>query len=147
MSHSHTHVSNRLHCIFSTKNREKLIAKEIQARLWAYMAGIARNLDVKTFAIGGMEDHVHLLIGLPPTLAVATAMQKIKANSSRYMNQHAGLRFAWQENYSAFSVSISHMSATIAYIQSQESHHRQRSFADELASILRKHGIEDGIEG
>ena len=139
----HTHVSNRLHCIFSTKNREKLIAKDIQARLWAYMNGICHNIGVKTFAIGGMEDHVHMLIGLPPTLALATAMQKIKANSSRYMNEHDGPRFQWQENYSAFSVSISAMDATIVYIQDQEKHHRRRSFADELTMILRKHGLEE----
>jgi putative transposase len=139
----HTHVSNRLHCIFSTKNREPMIPKEIQSRLWAYMEGICRNIGVKTFAIGGMEEHVHLLIGLSPTLALATAMQRIKANSSRYMNEHGGPRFQWQENYSAFSVSISHMDATIAYIQNQEKHHRRCSFADELATILKKHGMEE----
>lgn len=140
---AHTHVSNRLHCIFSTKNREKIIPKGLQSRLWAYINGICRNIGVKTFAVGGMEDHVHILIGLPPTLALATAMQKIKANSSRYMNEHGGPRFQWQENYSAFSVSISHMDATIAYIQSQEKHHRRRGFGEELAAILKKHGLEE----
>ena len=143
MTRTHTHVSNRLHCIFSTKNREKTIQKDVQTRLWAYMDGIAKRIGVKTFAIGGIEDHVHLLIALPPTLALATAMQKIKANSSRYMNQHGGPRFEWQENYSAFSVSISHMDATIAYIQNQEKHHQRWSYADELAQILSKHGMEE----
>lgn len=132
----HTHVSNRLHCIFSTNNREKLIPRPIQGRLWAYMDGIARDIGVKTFAIGGTDDHVHLLIGLPATLTLATAMQKIKANSSRYMNEHGGPHFRWQENYSAFSVSISHMDATVAYIQNQEKHHRRRSFDEELAATL-----------
>jgi putative transposase len=137
----HTHVSNRVHVIFSTKDRKKLIATDVQPRLWSYLGGIARQVEIKTLAIGGMDDHVHLLIGLPPTIALATAVQKLKANSSKWMNETISKNFAWQEGYAAFSVSISHVPATIAYIQNQPEHHRRRTFDDELRQILAKHGL------
>jgi putative transposase len=131
------HVSCRLHCVWSTKDRKKLIPIEAQPRLWAYMDAVGRNLGVKTFAIGGIEDHVHLLIGLPPTIALAEVIQKIKANSSRWMKQEFKNGFAWQESYLAHSVSISRMDATIAYIRNQRTHHKKRDFVEELREILR----------
>jgi len=139
---SHNHVSNRIHCIFSTKQRARTIAKEMQPRLWSYMEGIAFRLGVKAFAVGGIEDHVHLLIGLPPALSLSIAMQKVKANSSRWMKEQGRKGFEWQEGFSGFSVSISHMDATIAYIQNQEKHHRRRTFEEELAEVLKRHGME-----
>ena len=138
----HTHVSVRVHCIFSTKDRYRLIPPEVQPRLWSYLGGIARNLEVKVFAIGGMEDHVHLLFGLPPVLTLAKVVQTLKANSSRWMNEEVRHGFAWQEGYAAFSVSISHMEATIAYIRNQPQHHRKRRFDQEMERILAKHGMK-----
>jgi REP-associated tyrosine transposase len=85
---SHSYSQNHVHLVFSSKNREKLIANETQARLWPYMAGICRNHDILTFAIGGMSDHVHLLFRLPPTLSLARAVTLIKSNSSKWMNEH-----------------------------------------------------------
>ena len=110
--------------------------------MWSYLGGIARKLDMKVFAIGGIEDHVHLLLGLPPTLTIAKALQTLKANSSKWMNEEFENQFAWQEGYGAFSVSISHMDATIAYIQNQREHHKRKTFQEEFAEILRLHGLE-----
>lgn len=138
---AHTHASVRIHCIFSTKERRRLISEEIQSRVWSYLGGIARNLDMKVFAIGGMEHHVHLLLSLPATLTLAKSMQTLKANSSKWMNEEFGTRFAWQEGYGAFSVSISHMDATITYIQNQREHHKRKTFEEEFAEILRLHGL------
>ena len=138
---AHTRVSVRVHYIFSTKDRTPAIPQELEARLWAYIGGIARKLDGAALAVGGVEDHVHTLILMPPTISVAEMIQKIKANSSRWMREQTGKRFEWQEGYAAFSVSMSHTDATIRYIQTQREHHKKKSFDEELRAILRKHGL------
>ena len=141
----HTYVCCRVHIIFSTKGRARSIPTEIQPRLWSYMAGICRNLDAKVLALGGFDDHAHLLVGLPATLTIAELVQKVKANSSRWLRSEALKKpFQWQESYSAFSVSASHVDRTVEYIRRQPEHHRRRTFDQELAAILRKHGIEVG---
>ena len=138
---SHSYVQNHLHVVFSTKEREKLIAKPMQPKLWSYLAGIARNHDFLVIANGGMEDHVHLLILLPPFLALAKAINLLKTNSSKWMSEH-GTRFAWQQGYGAFGVCKSKMDAVIRYINEQERHHRKMSFEDEFIGLLEKHGME-----
>lgn len=141
----HTYVCCRVHIIFSTKGRARTIPAEVQPRLWSYLAGICRNLETKVLAIGGFDDHAHLLIGLPATLTIAELVQKVKANSSRWMRTE-GLKkpFQWQESYSAFSVSASHVDRTVEYIRRQPEHHKRRSFDQEMIAILRKHRIEVG---
>ena len=138
---SHSYVHNPLHVVFSTKEREKLIAKPMQPKLWSYMAGIARNHDFLVLANGGVEYHVHLLILLPPFLTLAKAINFLKTNSSKWMSEH-GTRFAWQQGYGAFAVCKSKMDAVIRYINEQERHHRKMSFEDELIGLLDKHGME-----
>ncbi len=140
---SHTYCSSLYHCVFSTKERRRIIAPEIQPRLWAYMGGIAREHDSKALAIGGMGDHVHLLLSLPSSLSIATAMREIKGGSSRWMHQDCGLPgFEWQEGYGAFSIGPSQVEPTVAYIAAQEVHHRKRDFQAEFIAILKKHRIE-----
>lgn len=139
----HTYVCCRVHVIFSTKGRVRSIPDEIQPRLWSYMAGICRNLNSKVLAVGGFDDHAHLLVGLPATLTIAELVQKVKANSSRWMHAEALRKsFQWQEGYSAFSVSASHVDRTVEYIRRQPEHHKRRSYDQALAAILRKHGID-----
>ena len=140
---SHAHVSVRIHFIFSTRERKASIPVELQPSVWGYIGATANKLGMKTFAVGGMSDHAHALVGLPPTMAVATAVQKLKANSSRWITEQTGESFAWQEGYAAFSVSLSQMDATIKYVQNQAKHHKKRSFAEEMAHILKLHGIEE----
>jgi REP element-mobilizing transposase RayT len=139
----HTRVSLRVHCIFSTKDRRPSIPEGLQSRTWAFIGGIARNLDMKAIAAGGMADHVHILLLLAPTVPLAVAIQKIKANSSRWLREQTGKSFQWQEGYAAFSVSISHTDATVAYILNQRKHHERRGFDQELAAILKKHRMEE----
>jgi putative transposase len=138
---SHTYSKNHQHIIFSTAGRRRTIAKEIQSKVWAYLAGICRNHDIFVLAIGGMEDHVHLLIELPPTMAVAKAALLVKSNSSKWMNE-TGRRFAWQKGYAAFSVSASNIDAVVNYIRNQEAHHRIMSFEEELVALLKKHNVD-----
>jgi len=140
----HTYVSNMVHYVFSTKHRQKLITPELEARLWPYMGGSARENNMKAISIGGTGDHIHMLLSLPATISVAKAVQLIKGGSSKWVHdQFAQYRdFAWQEGYGAFTIGISQSDETISYIQRQKEHHRKTSFQDEFLKILKKHGIE-----
>ena len=142
---SHTHAANFVHCVFSTKERRDLIPSELQERLYAYMMGIAENLGFKILAAGGTSNHVHLLIGLPPALTLSEAMQKLKANSSRWMGE-SGARFEWQKGYGVFSVSPSLLHAVQEYIRNQAEHHRKRSFEEEFLALLKKSGVDYDAE-
>ncbi len=134
-------VSNRVHVIFSTKERQAWIAPDYQHRLWPYIIGIGKNKDVPVLAVGGMEDHVHVLIALPAAMPLAKAVQMIKANSSRFMRQHVP-DFEWQKGYGAFSVGASAMNATIEYIRNQQRHHRKRDFKAEFLQFLTRYGVD-----
>jgi putative transposase len=138
----HFHMSRSLvfnyqHIVFSTKLREPIIPKAMQPRLWRYMAGIAKNINAIPMAIGGMEDHVHLLIALPADLSVAKTVNILKSNSSKWMSHG----FRWQSHYASFSVSASNLARTTEYIENQEAHHRKRDFRAEMVVLLEKHGI------
>jgi putative transposase len=141
---SHSYVSNRMHCVFNTKQRRKLIDQELETRLWPYVVGIARQNAFQIVAVGGMEDHIHLLVLLPGPLSVSKALQLIKGGSSKWIHdefpQHRN--FAWQEGYGAFGVSISHVDQTVAYIKNQKQHHRKKTFEEEFIGFLKKHRIE-----
>lgn len=137
---SHTYTKNHQHVIFSTAGRHKLIDKSGQNKVWAYLAGICRNHGIFVRAIGGVEDHVHLLVELPPSIAIAKAVNLVKSNSSKWLNE-TRRGFAWQKDYAAFSVSASNVTAVARYIHNQEAHHRKMSFQDEIIALLKKHGV------
>jgi putative transposase len=138
---SHTYVSALFHCVFSTKGRRGLIPPARQPDVWSYLGGIARNNGFKLLAAGGTDNHVHILVSLPATLPLAKAIQLLKGGSSKWMNDSGAGGFAWQEGYGAFSVGVSQLAATIAYINSQTEHHHKRGFEEEFAAFLNKHGI------
>ena len=137
MAHTSTH--NYPHIVFGTKERRSRIPEALQPRLWAYLGGICRNLKMVMFAIGGMEDHVHLLIWLPPIIALAKAVSTVKSNSSSWMSEQ-GRFFAWQGGYGAFSVSASNRAAVERYIHNQKEHHKKMTFEEEFRELLRLHG-------
>jgi putative transposase len=141
---SHSHVSNLMHCTFSTKERYPFISPELELRLWPYLGGIARENRMKALAIGGTEDHVHALLSLPGMMSFAKAVQLIKGGSSKWVHDTFPRqeKFQWQEGYGAFSVSASQVPKTIAYINNQKEHHRKRTFKEEFLELLNKHGIE-----
>jgi putative transposase len=113
-----SHTSLLFHCVFATKDRRPLISEDLQPQLWAYMGGIARANGFKALEVGGMPDHAHLLISLPPTMPAAKAMQLVKAGSSLWMHETAERpRFQWQEKYGAFSIGISQKEITARYIR------------------------------
>jgi putative transposase len=140
----HSYLSNLMHCVFSTKERRKLITPDMQQRLWPFIGGIAKENGMKVIAIGGIADHVHILLSMPATMPIAKAMQLVKGGSSKFVHETFPDQraFAWQEGYGAFSVSISHVEETVAYIQRQAEHHRKKTFEEEFRSFLQRHGIE-----
>ena len=140
----HSYVSSYMHCVFSTNGRLRLIDPDLQERLWPYIGGIARENGMKAIAIGGIEDHVHMLLSLPATLSFAKAVQLIKGGSSKWVHEEfpRSKDFGWQEGYGAFSVSRSQIDKTVDYINRQKEHHRKRSFQEEFMELLDKHGIE-----
>jgi len=133
-----------MHYVFSTKDRRKLISPTLQNQLWPYLGGIARENEMKALAVGGMDDHVHLLVSLPSTLSVAKGIQLIKGGSSKWIHdtfpEHGTL--AWQEGYGAFSIGVSGVEDTIAYINRQAEHHRGKTFEEEFIGFLNRHGID-----
>ena len=144
---SDSHVVNRVHCVFSTKNRAEMIPPDMQSRLWTFIGGIARRNGIRPIAIGGFCDHVHVLIAVPPTMSLAKAMQLIKAGSSKWCNQmFASGKFEWQAGYSAVSVSTSLTDRTVSYIHNQPAHHRKRGYAEEWQKFLSKNGLSSGAD-
>jgi putative transposase len=139
---SHTYVSDLVHCVFSTKERRNIIQPDKQAPLWSYLGGIARKNGFKAIAVGGTENHVHILLSLPPTMPLAKAVQLLKGGSSKWMNETGDKKFAWQEGYGAFTIGISQQSHTVSYINSQLEHHRKHTFEEEFVAFLAKHKIE-----
>jgi REP element-mobilizing transposase RayT len=141
MAHTFTHL--RYHVVFSTKNRSPFLDVELRDRLFPYLGGIVRELGGTALTIGGMPDHCHLLLSLPPALALADVVRVVKTNASRWVHESWPERcaFAWQTGYGAFSVSRSNEAAVARYIANQEEHHRRLSFQEEFIALLQKHGI------
>jgi REP-associated tyrosine transposase len=139
----HSFTSCLVHCVWTTKEREPFLRPDVRERLWPYLGGIAKQNQMKAFAIGGASDHVHVLLSLPATLSIAKAMQLLKGNSSKWLRETFPMMrsFAWQEGYGAYSISISGVDATVAYIGNQAEHHRTRSFREEYTRMLEKHGF------
>lgn len=140
----HSYVSNLVHYIFSTKERFPFIDQDLELRLWPYMGGIAKENGMKAITIGGAADHVHALVSLPATLSVAKGIQLIKGGSSKWVHDTFPQyhKFAWQEGYGAFSVSVSQVRTVIVYIDKQKEHHRKKNFEEEFIEFLDKHGVK-----
>ena len=143
---SHPYVRNFYHLIFSTKERRPLIKPVFQRDVYDQLKYVAVEYGASIEAIGGTENHVHVLLQLPPKIAIAPMVCALKAKSSKWMGDH-GHWFAWQSGYGCFTVSSSARFAVSAYIVQQEEHHRKRSFDVEFEAILRKHGIERREDG
>ncbi len=131
------------HVVFSTKLRRPLICDDLRERLYEYIGGTIRELGGHLIEIGGVEDHVHLLVNLPPARPVSDMIRDIKANASRWVNRLPGqtTRFEWQKGYAAFTVSYSQTPSVRRYIQNQREHHRVAGFEEELIALLERHQI------
>mgnify|MGYP000137024310 CR=1 FL=1 len=138
-----THTCLLYHIVFATKDREPLIHASWRARLHEYLGGAVRGLGGTPQGVGGVADHVHLLLGLKPTHCLADLMRELKKSSSSWVAETISVpSFRWQEGYAAFSVSASARLAVQEYIANQEEHHRNKTFREELIEFLKKSGVE-----
>jgi len=138
-----TYHSLNYHITFSTKNRTPWIQADWIERLHAYLGGTVNDLDGKALKIGGVEDHVHLLICLKPTHRISDFMRELKKSASKWVHETIDYPpFEWQDGYAVFSVSPTGRESVAKYIENQKEHHRKESFREELIFMLKKAGIE-----
>lgn len=133
-----TYTQIYIQAVFTVKNRECLISKKWGNELYKYFAGIIRNEGHKFLAGNGMPDHVHLFFNMKPAQSISNLLQEIKASSSKWINDRNFVqgRFSWQSGFGAFSYSKSQIDSVIKYINSQEKHHKLKSFKEEYLEIL-----------
>jgi len=141
---ANTYTQIHLQFVFAVKHRRSLILEHWKKELYLYISGIIEKQGHKLLAINGVEDHIHILIGMRPNQSVSDLLQDIKRSSSLWINQKGFVngKFEWQEGYGAFSYSKSHVPAVIRYIENQEAHHRKKSLREEYLHFLQKFEIE-----
>ena len=138
-----TYASLHYHIVFSTKHRTNFIHRSWETKLHEYLGGICKNLEGFPQGIGGIEDHVHLLVGLKPKHCLSDFVRELKKASSKWVHQEIEQdKFAWQEGYSVFSVSSTARPSVKNYIAGQREHHRVKSFREELVTMLDRAGVE-----
>jgi putative transposase len=141
---ANTYTQLTIHVVFAVKYRDDIIPKIHRTELFKYITGIISNKNHKPLGINGVGDHVHILFGLNPTVALSDIVRDIKNNSSKFINEKRWLpgHFEWQAGYGGFSYSRSQRSDVINYIDNQEEHHKKNSFRSEYLGILDAFEIE-----
>ncbi|MGH9946033.1 MAG: IS200/IS605 family transposase [Pyrinomonadaceae bacterium] len=142
MANTYSHCY--FHIVFSTKNRVDFIRPEIEDRVWAYMGGIARKQGFTALQIGGIDNHAHALVSIPPPILVTKAVQYLKGDSSFWIRREFPdlSKFGWQDGYGIFTVCKSHASKVVDYIKNQRKHHEKQTFEEEYIELLKLHEIE-----
>ena len=141
---ANTYTQIYIHAVFAVEGRQSLIAPEHKIEIYKYMTTVVQNQKNKVMAINGMPDHVHLLIGLNPDIALSDLVRDAKAAASNLINDKRWVRghFNWQRGYGAFSYSKSQVPRVARYIEDQERHHAKRSFRDEYEALLKRFDVE-----
>lgn len=141
---ANTYTQMYIQIVFAVKRRQNLIQKNWKDELNKYICGIVNGKGQKVYAIGGVEDHIHILVSIKPNIAISDLVRDIKANSSKWINENEFVRgkFQWQEGFGAFSYAQSQLDNVIAYINNQEQHHQKKTFKDEYLTLLQKFDIE-----
>ena len=141
---ANTYTQIYLHVVFAVEGRQSLIAPEHNDELQKYITGIVSGQKQKLIAINNMPDHLHLLVGLKPDIALSDLMRDVKAGSSKFINEQHWVigRFSWQEGFGAFSYSRSQLDTVIRYIENQQQHHAKQSFRDEYVELLEKFNVD-----
>jgi len=141
---ANTYSQIYIQIVFAVHGRENLIKNEWRDELYKYIIGIVKNHEQKLIVIGGVSNHIHILLGIKPNISLSDLVREIKANSSRFVNERKFVRgkFYWQEGFGAFSYSHSQLDAVVRYIENQEAHHAQKSFKDEYKSFLKNFRVE-----
>jgi len=132
------------HIVFCTENRERALPLQHNAELYGYIWGIVKNHDTKLYRINGMEDHLHLLTDLHPTVALATLLQKIKTASSLWLKQNPNFPnfHGWAAGYAALTCSWREKDVVTNYIINQQNHHGKEDFLCEYRRMLVEAGVK-----
>jgi REP element-mobilizing transposase RayT len=130
--------------VFAVKGRKNLIDKKWKDELYKYISGIITNKGQKAIIVNGVSDHIHIFVGLKPSMAISDLVRDIKKNSSNFINDKKFVesKFSWQEGYGAFSYAHSQIEQVYNYILNQEKHHQKQTFKDEYLEFLQKFQIE-----
>lgn len=141
---ANTYTQIYLHVIFAVKGRDNLISSTWKEELYKYITGIVTNKNQKLIAINGMPNHVHLLVGLKPDIALSDLIRDVKANSSKFINDKQWVmgKFEWQSGFGGFSYSHSQLDVIIKYIRNQEEHHKTKSFKEEYIEFMKRYEID-----
>lgn len=141
---ANTYSQINIHAVFAVQGRENILSEEIRERLFSYISGILRNMNLFSLAVNGFTDHVHIFFELRPDTSISDVMRDIKSNSSKWINENKLVqgKFSWQKGFGAFSYSRSQRDTVIKYILNQENHHKKISFKDEYLELLRKFNVE-----
>lgn len=139
-----TYTQLYVHFVIAVKGREYDISPKWEDRLYQYIIGIITNKQQTVIAINGMPDHLHLLVGIKPTMLIADLARDIKSGSSKFINENnlAAGKFYWQEGYGAFTVSHTQLKIVSNYIANQKEHHKKTPFREEYLELLKKYDIE-----
>lgn len=141
---AYTYSQINIHAVFTVKGRENLLSPAFRSRLFEYISGTMKGIGLFPLAVNGTADHVHIFFELPPNISVSKALQEIKSNSSRWINNEKLVsgKFQWQNGFGAFANSRSQRTRVINYIINQEIHHSKSSFRDEYVDLLNKYNID-----
>ena len=133
-----------LQIVFAVKSRQNLIAKEWQSDLNKYIAGIIKNKGQKSIIVNGVSDHIHVFVGLKPSMKISDLVRDVKNNSTNYIHKNnlVNGKFEWQEGYGVFSYSQSQIERVYKYILNQEEHHRKTTFKEEYVDLLKKFEVK-----
>ena len=139
-----THTNLLYHLVFSTKQRKPMISDTLAADLYPYLGGAVRGEGGILLEVGGMPDHIHLLVKLKPTIAISDFLRQLKANSSKWINEEKFKihKFGWQDGYGAFTVSRSQVEHVARYIREQKEHHAKQDFKTEYVELLNRHEVD-----
>ncbi len=140
---SHTFSNFLYHIVWSTKNREPLIRKELKPRVHGYIRTVVNAEGANLLFINGVDDHVHLLVATPATMLIPSLVEKVKPTSTKWFRRSfpEATNFSWQEGYGAFTVAKSILPGVIKYIENQEEHHKTMTYKEEFLRFLDEQGI------
>lgn len=130
--------------VFAVKNRDAVLQTSIRSRVFEYISGIITNLNHKSIIVNGVSDHLHIFLGLNPSISISDTVYNIKRSSTLFINKERLCKgsFAWQEGYGAFSYSKSQLDSVYNYILNQQEHHRKETFKEEYLKFLEEFSIE-----
>ncbi len=133
-----------IHYVFAVKGRQNLLQRPWREEVFKYISGIIKGKDQKPIIVNGVSDHVHVFVGLKPSMNISDLIRDIKNNSSNFINNHKFIKgkFSWQNGYGAFSHAHSQIENVYQYILNQEEHHRKKTFREEYIEFLQKFGVD-----